>query len=111
MREGMAWCNRLPGPAHNCPISGGSMYKIVLLNLPFASLPFPSIALTQLKSVLDEKLGDRVSTEIQYLNHDFAHYLGLGLYQELIASDEHLRSGLGDWLFRQIVFPALPDNT
>ena len=37
----------------------------------------PSIALTQLKSVLEDELGDRVAVRLLYLNHDFAHLLGL----------------------------------
>ena len=45
-----------------------------------------------------------------YANHDFAHYLGLDIYQYIVSSMEALHSGLGDWFFRQAAFPELPDN-
>src|SRR5262249_9208878 len=87
------------------------MYKIVLLNLPFTSSKYPSIALTQLKCVLEEKFGRRVTTEICYLNHDFVRYLGSGLHEAILHEHEHFQSGLAEWFFRQTAFPALPDNT
>ena len=87
------------------------MYKIVLLNLPFTSSQYPSIALTQLKYVLEEKFGKRVTTEICYLNHDFVRYLGHGLHDAILHGYEHFSSGLAEWFFRQTAFPAVPDNT
>jgi magnesium-protoporphyrin IX monomethyl ester (oxidative) cyclase len=87
------------------------MYKIVLLNLPFTDTRYPSIALTQLKYVLDEKFSRRVTTEIHYLNHDFVHYLGSGLHEAILQGHENFSSGLADWFFRQTAFPVLPDNT
>jgi acyl carrier protein len=41
------------------------MFRISLVNMPFANLNLPSIGLTQLKSVIDERLGlgaDQVNT-------------------------------------------------
>ncbi|NIO21196.1 MAG: RiPP maturation radical SAM protein 1, partial [Candidatus Aenigmarchaeota archaeon] len=87
------------------------MYKVALINVPFASLKFPSLALTQLKSVLDSKLSFRVSVELLYLNHDFAHYMGTELYQYIAVDMEAPYNGLGDWFFRQAAFPELADNT
>lgn len=87
------------------------MYKIVLINMPFADLQMPSLALTQLKSVIEAEFNDRVSVEILYLNHDFAHYLGIELSQNLTLSSEAHNSGVADWIFRQAAFPDLPDNT
>jgi ribosomal peptide maturation radical SAM protein 1 len=87
------------------------MYNIFLLNLPFTSTQYPSIALTQLKYVLNEKFGERVATEIYYLNHDFVHYLGPGLHEAILQGYEHFQNGLAEWFFRQTAFPALPDNT
>ena len=88
------------------------MYKIVLLNLPFTDTRVPSLALTQLKYVLDEEFGKRVATNIWYLDHDFTHYLGPNLSQGIIKSSyTHLATGLGDWFFRQTAFPSLPDNS
>jgi len=87
------------------------MYKIALINMPFAGLQMPSLALTQLKSVVEAEFKDRVSVEIHYLNHDFAHYLGIELSQTLTLSAEAHNSDVGDWFFRQAAFPDLPDNT
>ena len=87
------------------------MYKILLVNMPFAALKLPSIALTQLKSVLEKEHKAQVSVDLLYLNHDFALHLGHDLYQLLVASKEALNCGIGDWLFRQEAFPELADNT
>ncbi|HSS47640.1 MAG TPA: hypothetical protein VLX28_01715 [Thermoanaerobaculia bacterium] len=86
------------------------MVKISLINMPFATLQFPSIALTQLKSVAESRFGSRVRVRILYLNHDFAHYLGLEMYQAM-NSLQASNAGLGDWLFRSLAFPEQPDNT
>ena len=86
------------------------MYKISLINMPFATVRLPSIALTQLKAVVEERFGDRVEVRLHYFNHDFAHHLGLRLYSEMSDSLEANMCGLGDWFFRAIAFPELPDN-
>ena len=87
-----------------------TMYKVVLLNLPFTETQYPSIALTQLKYVLDEQFGRRISTKVCYINHDFVHYLGSGLHRAILGGYEHFQIGLAEWFFRQTAFPALPDN-
>lgn len=88
-----------------------TMLRIALVNVPFANVQMPSIALTQLKSILDAKFGDRISVELIYLNHDFAHEMGVNLYTYIANSTDALNSGLGDWFFRQSAFPDLEDNT
>ncbi|HBL25713.1 MAG TPA: RiPP maturation radical SAM protein 1, partial [Acidobacteria bacterium] len=80
-----------------------------MVNMPFATLQFPSIALTQLKSVAESRFGDRVRVRILYLNHEFAHYLGVETYQ-VMNSVQASNAGLGDWLFRSVAFPEQPDN-
>lgn len=85
------------------------MFKISLLNLPFASLNLPSIALTQLKAVVQKEFADRVAVEICYLNHDFGKYLDFHYYEPF--SDLGPQNGLADWFFRQVAFPDAPDNT
>src|ERR1700754_40822 len=87
------------------------MYKIVLINMPFAGLQMPSEALTQLKCVVEAEFNDCVSVEVLYLNHDFAHYSGTQLSQTLTLSSEAHNSGVRGWMFRQVAFPDLPDNT
>lgn len=86
------------------------MFKIALVNMPFAALNLPSIGLTQLRSVLKSKFKAQVAVEIHYLNQDFAHYFGVDFYQSVTGSLEHHGSGFGDWVFRPSAFPDLPDN-
>src|SRR5437868_9615184 len=85
--------------------------KIHLINMPFSAVELPSIALTQLKSVLTQRFGERASVEIHYLNHDVASYLGFDLYRFLSTGGEATNTGVGDWFFRQSAFPDLADNT
>lgn len=87
------------------------MYTVALINAPFASLRLPSLALTQLKHVVDVRFGDAVATDILYLNHDFARQMGVELYQHIAVDMEAPYNGFGDWFFRQVAFPDLPDNT
>lgn len=86
------------------------MFRICLVNMPFSNLALPSIALTQIKSVLDSRFKDTVSTEVHYLSHDFAKFFGTDFYGFIATSMDSLNTGLGDWLFRQAAFPDLPDN-
>lgn len=86
------------------------MFEIALVNPPFASVRLPSLALTQLKAVLDARLSGLQSSEIVYLNHDFAQRIGVELYQHVGVDMEAPYNGFGDWLFRQAAFPGLEDN-
>src|ERR1044072_5209677 len=87
------------------------MYKIALISMPFADLQMPSIALTQLKAVLEHRFRDQVSVNIYYLSHDFARYLGLELYDRITGSADSQNAGLGDWFFRQAAFPDQTNNS
>src|SRR6185295_1846094 len=87
------------------------MYKISLIDMPFANLQMPSIALTQIKAIIQAEFPEEVSVDIVSLSHDFAHYIGIDLYQHITSSMQALYAGLGDWFFRQQAFPEAPDNT
>lgn len=87
------------------------MYRISLINMPFANLGLPSIALTQLKSVIEAEFPKQVSVDLLYLNHDFAKYFGIEFYDYLTNSMESFNTGLGDWMFKQAAFPDLRDNS
>ncbi len=87
------------------------MYKIALINMPFASVEIPSIALTQLQYVVQQELGAEVHCDIFYLNLDFVNYLGVQLFQMISASVEANTFGLGDWFFSADAFPDQPDQT
>jgi ribosomal peptide maturation radical SAM protein 1 len=87
------------------------MYTISLINMPFSDIKMPSIALTQLRSVVQSRFKERVSVQIIYLCHDFAKFLGLDSYDYLSNSIESLNTGFGDWFFRREAFPDFQDNT
>jgi ribosomal peptide maturation radical SAM protein 1 len=84
-------------------------YKIALVNMPFANLSMPSLALTQLQAVVRNAFPGRAAAGVHYVHHDFALYLGLPNYDELISFAHH-PTGLGDWFFRAAAFPDEPDN-
>lgn len=88
-----------------------SPLKVSLVNMPFADLRMPSIALAQLKSVVDDKLSSKVDVQAYYFNHDFGEMLGFQIYNFFAASNASNISGFGDWFFRQSAFPDLEDNT
>jgi ribosomal peptide maturation radical SAM protein 1 len=87
------------------------MYEVVLINMPFASCTIPSIALSQLKAVVDTELAGRASARVAYLCHDLADYLGVERYRFVSNSMQPLNCGFGDWFFRQVAYPELPDNS
>jgi radical SAM superfamily enzyme YgiQ (UPF0313 family) len=86
-------------------------YKIAFVYLPFANLHMPSIGMTQLSAVTKMHFQEQISLDMHYLTIDFAHYLGLDLYDSIVTAPQHNNSGLGGWLFRQAAFPEAPDNT
>jgi len=86
-------------------------FRVVLVNMPFASLSLPSLALTQLSSVLNERLGARVAVETLYLNLEFARFMGGTRYYSHVVADAGFLTGVGDWFFRQCAFPEAEDNT
>jgi ribosomal peptide maturation radical SAM protein 1 len=84
------------------------MFRISLVNMPFSSIEIPSIALTQLQSIVRSRLGSRASAEVCYASHDACRLMGIDDYRQICNESSH--SGLGDWLFRPFAFPGLPDN-
>jgi ribosomal peptide maturation radical SAM protein 1 len=86
--------------------------RISLVNMPFADAMLPSIALTQLKSVvLSDSYLTGVSVDIAYANNDFALHFGMPTYRFVTHSNRSLYAGLGDWIFRRAAFPLLADNS
>ncbi len=85
--------------------------RIVLINMPFASLAMPSLALTQLTAVLQQRFGDAVTVETHYLNLDFAGYVGDGPTYQRVFVEAGFMTGVGDWFFRQVAFPDSEDNS
>src|SRR5579863_6445824 len=88
------------------------MCRICLVNMPFADCRSPCLALTQLKSIIQsQSYSHAVSVDIAYANLDFASLLGRRAYESVSFGFELPYAGFGDWLFRRIAFPQLPDNT
>ena len=85
------------------------MYRIALVNMPLSNLSLPSLALVQLEAAVRRDLAGLARAEVHYASHDFAHHVGLSVYEELISFAHH-PSGLGDWIFRAAAFPELADN-
>lgn len=86
-------------------------YRIALINMPFARLAMPSIALTQLAAVLRRELGDEIDIASHYLNMDFMEVLeDPHLYNHTHSSTAFM-TGVGEWFFRQAAFPEAADNT
>jgi len=85
--------------------------NIQLVNMPFASLNRPSIALAQLRKILENTFDERVNVQVHYLNHPFGKFLGTSRYNYICESGAGLVTGLGDWIFREVAFPSAPDNS
>ena len=81
------------------------MVKITLVNMPFADWDRPSFALSQLSALTRREFGDRVELSVHYLNLDFAEYLGSDLYGQIAGNVQHLLTGVGEWMFRELAFP------
>ncbi len=81
------------------------MFKIALINMPFADAPRPSLSMTQLKSIVSEQ--HPVEVNIHYFNQEFSKLFGPELFQFISGQ---YTAGLGDWLFRHIAFPEVEDN-
>ncbi len=87
------------------------MYRVALVNMPFANADMPSLALTQLKAVLQSELGDQVECQVLYPNLDFVGHLGPRLYEIISNTTLANTAGLGDWFFSQEAFPEKPDDS
>lgn len=86
------------------------MARVCLVNPPFAAIRTPSLALTQLRSVLERELGDRVTVEIHYLNLEIARLVGEERYEFFAIAGEGQSAGLGEWMFGRAAFPDAPDR-
>ncbi|MFL6254261.1 MAG: RiPP maturation radical SAM C-methyltransferase, partial [Pyrinomonadaceae bacterium] len=87
------------------------MFRVSLVNPPFAALSAPSFAVTQLRELLRQRLGTgRVEVTAHYLNIDFAKYLGYDLYTFIANTVDALNCGVGEWMFRGVAFPGAANN-
>ncbi len=86
------------------------MYRIALINMPFGTAAAPSLALEQLKVVVERELAGEVAVDIVYLNQECAALLGEDQYNFIAETPDAHAAALGDWIFRQAAFPSLKDN-
>ncbi|MBL7077941.1 MAG: RiPP maturation radical SAM C-methyltransferase [Kiritimatiellae bacterium] len=84
---------------------------IKLVNMPFGHVAMPSLALTQLKAILDQTFGHDLDVEILYLNMEIVQIDHMPPLYDHVLSHRGLMTGIGDWLFRDVAFPDAPDNT
>jgi ribosomal peptide maturation radical SAM protein 1 len=81
--------------------------KVLLISMPFASIQFPSMGASLLKSILSE---EKISCDIKYLNIIFAEMTSLEKY-EWTCRDQGGRLLIGERLFAQEFFGnQLPDE-
>ncbi len=85
--------------------------RVALVNMPFADWNRPSFALGQLSTLVHREFNGRAQAQVCYFNQDMAEYFGTRLYEALSVSHDHVDTGIGDWLFRHIAFPDMPDTT
>jgi magnesium-protoporphyrin IX monomethyl ester (oxidative) cyclase len=85
--------------------------SLKLVNMPYADWHFPSLALSQLAALARRELGDSVDAQVCYLNQDFAARFDARWYQEIVNGSMHTVTGVGDWIFRQVAYPDLDDNS
>ncbi len=81
----------------------GSEPRVGLVNMPFSSAKYPSIQLGTLSARLKSQ---GLPVRSHYLNVQFAHRIGVPLY-ELICEKRAL---FGEWLFSHLVFRDNPKN-
>jgi ribosomal peptide maturation radical SAM protein 1 len=85
--------------------------EIQLVSMPFAGLSLPSLALTQIRSVLEKRFRESIRIEIHYLNLEVGAMLGAQLYDFIAFDGTAQHSGLGEWLFSRAAFAEHPDLT
>jgi ribosomal peptide maturation radical SAM protein 1 len=78
--------------------------------MPFGNIEKPSIGLTQLSARVRDVHGDKVTVDVNYLNHEFGKLLGPSAYKYIATHQSGLVSGFGEWFFRQVAFPDQADN-
>jgi ribosomal peptide maturation radical SAM protein 1 len=82
---------------------------VALVTMPFFDLNLPGLGITQLMSLIKSQMPELANVKIVYGNHFLAGRFGVDFHQKVC--EERRETGLGDWLFRQLAFPELPDNS
>ncbi len=77
--------------------------KVALVTMPFTYSKFPSIQLGTLSALLKTQ---RIGVKTYHLNLEFAHIIGVPLYEILCEK----RGLIGEWLFSSILFRDNPKH-
>lgn len=83
--------------------------KVALVSMPFYNPSFSPYNLLKLKAFCDSKNIPNLQIEVLSLHHEFVKYFGLKNY--LQVSHLNMHTGIGEWLFKPLAFPNLPDDT
>ena len=81
------------------------MLRVKLIDMPFGSLDYPSLALTQLKFIARKYYKSSIDIDIVYVKHDFALFFGINEYRMIDEVDFHgsnyktglYNNGIGEW--------------
>jgi ribosomal peptide maturation radical SAM protein 1 len=80
-------------------------YKVLLINMPFATTKWPSLGISILKPQLTKR---NIECDIRYFNFDFASIVGVDLYEKVSLYSPNL---LGERVFAKEKFGnALPSD-
>ncbi|CAM2069776.1 RiPP maturation radical SAM C-methyltransferase [Sulfidibacter corallicola] len=91
-----------PPASEPAPIESGALdpADVVLVNMPFGSVRWPSLGLSLLQSALDP-----YDVVIEHFSIHLARLLGLETYQWLSFGKPENKTLLAEWLFRPCLFP------
>jgi ribosomal peptide maturation radical SAM protein 1 len=80
---------------------------IYLINMPFASITYPNLALGLFKSLLKN---EKINCKVFDLNLFFARLIGYGSYQNIGRFKDGMDQ-IGEWLFTPYVWDELSDSS
>jgi hypothetical protein len=75
------------------------MFRVMLVNVPFANINRPSLGLSLLKAAL---VRENVHCDIAYVNMDYAQLIGRPCYKQL--ADFNTTALIGEWIFAAALF-------
>jgi ribosomal peptide maturation radical SAM protein 1 len=79
----------------------GRAENVLLVNMPFGSVRWPSLALGSLKAVLEAQ---GVRCDVRYFTFSFAALLGFQLYTEIAENGSAYSDLLGEWIFTSALY-------
>ena len=79
--------------------------EILLLSMPFGSIQWPSLALSNLKAVLNDK---GTGCDVRYFTFEFARWIGVQNYLDMSEKSSAYLDLLGDWIFSGALFGCDP---